>query len=173
MGFWSGLGKLALKAAPYVAAPFTGGASMALAPMMGGIANKMGNKQPGLIGGSGSYRTPPFIPEGVMMDDPRSGGIGGMMNKGEGNPFSRFFRHIMGSGSDVRPGTGPLNNEAYKRQSPGIAGRMGGMMRNLQNPHPHLAGPLMAGMMAGRQNLPMPPNTTMPIGPRTPLAGIM
>lgn len=33
MGFWGKLGKIALTAAPYVAAPFTGGASLAFAPM--------------------------------------------------------------------------------------------------------------------------------------------
>jgi len=33
MGFWNKLGKIALTAAPYVAAPFTGGASLAFAPM--------------------------------------------------------------------------------------------------------------------------------------------
>jgi len=33
MGFWSKLGKIGLAAAPYIAAPFTGGASLALAPM--------------------------------------------------------------------------------------------------------------------------------------------
>ena len=33
MGFWNKLGKIALQAAPYVAAPFTGGASLSLAPM--------------------------------------------------------------------------------------------------------------------------------------------
>lgn len=38
MGFWSKLGKAALVAAPYVAAPFTGGASLALAPATASIA---------------------------------------------------------------------------------------------------------------------------------------
>ena len=33
MGFWGKLGKIALTAAPYVAAPFTGGASLAFTPM--------------------------------------------------------------------------------------------------------------------------------------------
>lgn len=32
MGFWSKLGKIGLSIAPYVAAPFTGGASLAFAP---------------------------------------------------------------------------------------------------------------------------------------------
>ena len=32
MGFWSKLGKIGLAVAPYVAAPFTGGASLSLAP---------------------------------------------------------------------------------------------------------------------------------------------
>ncbi len=36
MGFWNKLGKIALTAAPYVAAPFTGGASLAAT----GLANK-------------------------------------------------------------------------------------------------------------------------------------
>jgi len=33
MGFWSKLGKIGLAAAPYIAAPFTGGASLSFAPM--------------------------------------------------------------------------------------------------------------------------------------------
>jgi hypothetical protein len=36
MGLWSKIGKIALTAAPYIAAPFTGGASLSLAP----LANK-------------------------------------------------------------------------------------------------------------------------------------
>jgi hypothetical protein len=40
MGFWGTLGKLAVNAAPYVAAPFTGGASLMAAPM----ANKLGQR---------------------------------------------------------------------------------------------------------------------------------
>ena len=38
MGFWSKLGKIALTAAPYIAAPFTGGASLAYAPLANSAA---------------------------------------------------------------------------------------------------------------------------------------
>ena len=41
MGFWNKLGQIALQAAPYVAAPFTGGMSLMAAPMTGGLANKL------------------------------------------------------------------------------------------------------------------------------------
>lgn len=40
MGFWNKLGKIALQAAPYVAAPFTGGASL----MATGVTQKLGQK---------------------------------------------------------------------------------------------------------------------------------
>jgi hypothetical protein len=40
MGFWNKLGKIALQAAPYVAAPFTGGASL----MATGLTNQLGQK---------------------------------------------------------------------------------------------------------------------------------
>lgn len=40
MGFWNKLGKIALQAAPYVAAPFTGGASL----MATGATQKLGQK---------------------------------------------------------------------------------------------------------------------------------
>lgn len=40
MGFWNKLGKIALQAAPYVAAPFTGGASL----MATGLTNQLGSK---------------------------------------------------------------------------------------------------------------------------------
>ena len=40
MGFWNKLGKIALQAAPYVAAPFTGGASL----LATGATQKLGQK---------------------------------------------------------------------------------------------------------------------------------
>lgn len=39
MGFWNKLGKIALSAAPYIAAPFTGGASLAFAPAAKGAVS--------------------------------------------------------------------------------------------------------------------------------------
>jgi hypothetical protein len=44
MGFWNKLGQIALQAAPYVAAPFTGGMSLMAAPMTGNLANKLEDK---------------------------------------------------------------------------------------------------------------------------------
>ena len=40
MSFWSKLGKIGLAAAPYVAAPFTGGASLAFAPAANAAVQK-------------------------------------------------------------------------------------------------------------------------------------
>jgi hypothetical protein len=40
MGFWNKLGKIALQVAPYVAAPFTGGASLAFAPAARNLGQK-------------------------------------------------------------------------------------------------------------------------------------
>lgn len=56
MGFWSGLGKVAMAAAPIVAAPFTGGASLALTGLSTGakIAKIASNVAPILSGMAGS-----------------------------------------------------------------------------------------------------------------------
>ena len=60
MGFWSGLGKVLGVAAPFIAAPFTGGASLAAAPS---LLSKIGSAAAGaaaagfgpLIGGQRNH----------------------------------------------------------------------------------------------------------------------
>lgn len=44
MGFWSKLGQTALRAAPYIAAPFTGGASLSMAGTANNLAGQWANK---------------------------------------------------------------------------------------------------------------------------------
>lgn len=103
MGFWNKLGQFALQAAPYVAAPFTGGASLAFAPMTGGLANKLEDKADQAeylkTGIAPSRNKMNSIMGGVNTAAGMYGGakaIGGMMGKG-------------GFGGDMSAGTPPIN----------------------------------------------------------------
>ena len=151
MGFWGTLGKIGLNIAPYVAAPFTGGASLAFAPManrlaqgigpsntmidrIGGMAGQFagaygGGQLAGRMGGGGG---------GMMGNDlPSQGGIGG--NLGNRNGLPPWVMNMAGSATSPRgqsgPSQGAMNspyadpNDAMRTPGSGVLqnqGRSGG-----------------------------------------------
>jgi hypothetical protein len=149
MGFWNKLGKIALTAAPYVAAPFTGGASLAAT----GLANKAVQKwsqkdaekamakglapskfdsvlgKVGNIAGTASM----FIPGGQLGALGKAGSTGAKL-AGGANKLSNFQK-IMGgvsaaTGGSYNPNARGGDDSSYVRdQVNSVADRVGGGYR--------------------------------------------
>lgn len=138
MGFWNKFGQIALQAAPYVAAPFTGGMSLSAAPLTGKLANKLEDKSDkkefektgiaptrsmmnkimggvnaaaGLYGGAKIAGKIGGGDDSVMSD---SGGITGMLGKGKGGGLGDFAKQF-----------------ANQQLTGGTAGGFGGILSNL------------------------------------------
>ena len=153
MGFWSKLGKIGLQAAPYVAAPFTGGASLAFAP----IANRasgMINTSPGfdrtmgvagniagMAGGAGAFDR--FGNMGGDVRTPggnlgtRVGTPGGAMNAvPTGRGGGGIGPQVLPSRSSIPGGVGGYSgtNLPSKSSIPGgVSSYKGGWQENLRN----------------------------------------
>lgn len=120
MGFWSTLGKIGTNIAPYALAPFTGGASMAFAPM----ANQLGSR----IGGSGkldnifgSIANVAGMYGGNKLAGKMGGGSGdymGPMPQGGGYPGSPGF-------------AGGIFGGTQGNQGSGLGGFLGGLLGGL------------------------------------------
>lgn len=89
MGFWNKLGKIALQAAPYVAAPFTGGASLLATGMTQDLGNKWAqhdaqkNYEKGL--GPSKFDQTLGTASGIgSMASGMTGGFGGKLSGGGG-----------------------------------------------------------------------------------------
>ncbi len=149
MGFWSTLGKIGTTIAPYVAAPFTGGASLALAPMASNLANRIGpsNTMIDRIGGAAgevaggygagrmgeaigrhmggdSWRTPPFNPNagGMGRMSPTGNGIGNAVGGILGGILNRPQPSVM----DHEPGTDFAGNRSGGNGLGGFLGKLFG-----------------------------------------------
>ncbi len=112
MGFWNKLGKIALTAAPYVAAPFTGGASLAARPFANAAVQKWNEKdaQKNAAKGLAPSRTDQFIGMGGNL----AGGFGG---GGNGKGFGGIF----GGGQKQEPNWG--NHGIMDRMPGGFPGQ--------------------------------------------------
>jgi hypothetical protein len=185
MGFWNKLGKIGLSAAPYIAAPFTGGASLALAPAANKAVGAWNQKdaQKNAAKGLAPSRTDQFIGMAGNM----AGGFGG-----GGGGFKDFFKGGLGPGGGIwerNPGYGggipgmtppyfPTNQggggnwqqmlgsifnqfdqrgqgQAQPRGGQPIAGSRALPNMNLQTPN--LANPMLQGINQGRAGRGMPP----------------
>lgn len=141
MGFWSTLGKIGVNAAPYVAAPFTGGASLAFAPMANKIGSKIGpdnTKLDGFMGGvanvAGAYGGSKLAGK---MGGTSGGGLpikandgGYLPMDGGGYPGSPGFAGGMFGGSGGNQGGGVGGFLQQLMQSYGQGGQQGGQQRN-------------------------------------------
>lgn len=83
MGFWNKLGKIALQVAPYVAAPFTGGASLAFAPAARQAGQKWAEHDAREAAKKGL--APSRFDRYLDMGSGMAGAAGGMGAFGEGN----------------------------------------------------------------------------------------
>ena len=97
MGFWKKLGKIAAFAAPIVAAPFTGGTSLALLGAGSGAAGAAlsGKGLKGMLAGAGLGAIPGLGKMGAL--GPLSGAVSGGANKA-GSYATDTLRNIPGSG---------------------------------------------------------------------------
>lgn len=151
MGFWNKLGKIALQAAPYVAAPFTAGASLSAVPLTKQLGEKwaqsdankaaqrgvgpssfdkilgMGSNMASMAGGMGAF--------GRMSPSMSAGNFGGGGGQGIA-PSSSIWERIMGQmggggGSQYRtPDFNPAGGGRFGGGGGGIPG-LGGIMSRI------------------------------------------
>ena len=137
MGFWGTLGRTALRVAPYAAAPFTGGASLAAAPM----ANRMADNWAQSSANNEARRTG-LAPSQSAFERFSSMGAnaaqmaGGMGAFGRGNYGAQNFGGD-GDGYSIGPSGGggqyrTPDFNPYARQNPNQGGGiMGGIMARI------------------------------------------
>lgn len=89
MGFWNKLGKIALQAAPYIAAPFTGGASLAFVPATQKLGQKWSAHDAEVAQRKGL--APSNFDRYLNMASSAAGAAGGAGMYGEGNFGSENF----------------------------------------------------------------------------------
>lgn len=144
MGFWSSLGKIGLAAAPYIAAPFTGGASLSFAPMtnqaLGAWNQKDANNRAAQGLGPSSFDK--FLGLGS--------GVAGMANS---------FGAFNGLGGGIR---GDINRVANKVQGPsgwqsGLNQIGQGLSRGMTQPQQPFGGPQQQQQPSLNNNVGLPP----------------
>ena len=178
MSFWGSLGKTLLGAAPYIAAPFTGGASLLAAPAASAAVGKLNanaaqrgqlsgydkalgigtNLASGFAGAYGANKVgggDRGFSEWGIMDGPGTGGFGGNMNRGGG--WQDALGGILGGRSTPNPSTPPYfppNYSSSGSPSPGLGPTAGPNMRT-----PNLQAALQGGQNIGIANQPWRDNT--------------
>jgi hypothetical protein len=156
MGFWNKLGQIALQAAPYVAAPFTGGLSLSAAPLTGKLANKLEDKAD-----RETFEKTGVAPSRNMMNK-IMGGVNAAAGMYGG---AKLGGKIMGGGNN------PVLGNDLPSQG-GITGTMGGQggltgfLKNLGANQAN-SGFDMLTSLGNRPPQPPPMNGPAPIGPST------
>jgi hypothetical protein len=117
MGFWSKLGQTALRAAPYVAAPFTGGASLTMAGTANNLADTWANKN-----AQSKYEKTGIAPSPSKFDQFASmAGNIGAQSGGFGGFGGRYPSGNQGGGMDPKYGIwerNPFGQGQYPGQTP-------------------------------------------------------
>ena len=128
MGFMSGLSKALLQAAPYVAAPFTGGASLAAAPLTQSIASNIGQVAGNAAAGGAAGRA---TEADLLLKK-------GQLDQGNArNAADDSFRRGAYQGDDTfRRAQFAQGQQNDQLQRPGLFGKQalaGGLMQGLQD----------------------------------------
>lgn len=137
MGFWNKLGKIALVAAPYVAAPFTGGASLAFT----GAANKAAQKwmehdaKKAIQQGKDPSKFDKYLMTGANVGSLATGmgafsggGMGGGAKTGAlsatGNQLSGWQKNLQTAGNISSAAMGAPTGGGWESQVAGLAGQL-------------------------------------------------
>jgi hypothetical protein len=167
MSFWSKLGKIAITAAPYVAAPFTGGASLLAVPAANKAVSAWSQHDANVAAGKGlapssfdKYLGMAGGIAGMAGGAGAFGGLGDSYSAGNftgANPANSKFGNVMNAGMagvGIANAIGNANQSSPSNQSNSTTGIGPTSVPSYNSSNPDIAGALNAGKRQAIRNQP-------------------